>query len=496
MQEASEDERSGETEERGRYLECLCGYKYDTHLQREVPAASETADVKAAVTGSNIRERAHELAEIIMEERTFATLNGSEEILFYDEGVYCEGGELQVKALVQESAPASDLGNYLVAEVIGNVKRSTYVSPDKFQEPTSILVLENCLLNADTMKTSPHTSDHFSLSKLPVTYNSAADCSAFKKFLSEVLYPEDIPMVQEWLGYCLHRGYPAQVAILFVGEGNNGKSTLISIVKSLLGRDNISAVSLQELEINRFAKADLFGKLANLYADLPDSVLKSVGVFKMLTGGDPIRGENKFQNSFTFVNGAKLTFSCNVVPEVYEDTTAFFRRWIIIQFPHTFNGDRADKDLLKKLTTPEELSGILNWSLEGLTRLRGNGWTFSNSKSTKDVRLDYIRRSSPIKAFLMDCTLLKSDGVIAKKVLFEAFVDYCQKMKLATVTSDTFFKNLPLYFAGHPLQESREAVHGLGKAVRCFRGIKLRPVEDWGEPVLDELPEGMKEAEG
>jgi len=75
-------------------------------------------------------------------------------------------------------------------------------------------------------------------------------------------------------------------------------------------------------------------------------------------------------SSFPFVNRAKLTFSCNVVPEVYEDTTAFFRRWIIIQFPHTFDSAKADKDLPKKLTTAEEFSGILNFALEGLNRLR------------------------------------------------------------------------------------------------------------------------------
>jgi putative DNA primase/helicase len=436
----------------------------------------------------NLRQIAYEMAENIMSETAFATLNGSDELLVYEDGVYREGGEFVVKALVQKIAAPFVLGINLVNEVIGNVKRSTYVSPDRFYEPSPYLVVRNGLLNTETGELTPHTPEFYSLSKLPVEFDLSKDCPTFSRFLGEVLYPEDVPVVQEWMGYCLYRGYPAQVAMLFVGEGNNGKSTLISTIQALLGKDNISAVSLQELEINRFAKADLFGKLANLYADLPDSALKGVGTFKMLTGGDPIRGEKKFRDSFTFVNHAKLTFSCNVVPEVYEDTIAFFRRWIIIQFPHTFEGEKADKSLLTKLTTPEELSGILNWALQGLARLRNNGWTFANSRSTEEVRLDYIRRSSPIKAFVLDALTLNPIGVVSKQRLFAAFVQYCAMRKLPTVTSTTFFQNLPLYFAKTPLPSSREDIDGDGKRESCLRGIELRPEEAWGKPQETDEP--------
>lgn len=436
---------------------------------------------------TNIRELAHAIAEDIMSREAFATLNGSEEILRYEGGVYREGGEPFIKGEVQKIATPDVLGNNLAAEVVGNVKRSTYTPSEYFTEPSALLVLENGLLNVETFEVSSHTPEHYSLSKLPVKFDPLSECPAFKKFLGEVLYSEDIAVIQEWFGYCLHRGYPAQKAILFVGEGNNGKSTLISVLKGLLGTENISSVSLQELELNRFAKADLFCKLANLYADLPDAALKGVGTFKMLTGGDPIRGEKKFQSSFPFVNHAKLTFSCNVPPEIYEDTTAFFRRWIMIQFPHSFEGDKADKDLLKKLTTPEELAGVLNWALEGLKRLRENGWTFSNSRSTDEIRLDYIRRSSPMKAFIMDALIMNPIGRVVKKRLFEAFVKYCEKNKLPVVTDTTFFRNLPIYFAKNPLQESREEVE-LGKRERLFIGIELRPESDWGKatPESDE----------
>jgi P4 family phage/plasmid primase-like protien len=458
----------------------LSAQKYPYPAAQQEQGQTETDTTKK----TDRQALAWETAKRLLAEDRYATLNGTEEIRVYRDGFYQAGGELWIKKRVQEEVDPLELNNHLVEEVIGHIKRSTYVDHEVFYAPGPHIVVVNGTLNVETGELKPHTPEHYSLSKLPVKFDPSLDCPAFKKFLSEVLYPEDIPVIQEWFGYCLWRGYPAQAAMLLVGGGSNGKSTLISVLKALLGIENISSVSLQELENNRFAKADLFGRFANLYADLPNSALKSVGTFKMITGGDPVRGENKFQRSFEFVNFAKLMFSCNVVPEVYEDTAAFFRRWIIIQFPNTFDGAKADRDLLVKLTAPMELSGIMNWALEGLSRLRANGWQFSHSKSTEEVKQDYIRRSSPMRAFLMDCTVLQPDGVIPKKNLFNAFVKYCAKMKLPTVTSDTFFKNLPQYFAGNPPPDSKEEVDG--KRVLCYRGIAVRPEAEWGQPTREE----------
>lgn len=466
-----------------RFLECACGYKFDTFMSREVQTTKEEALGSGEITGSNIRERAHSLADRIMEEKTFATLNGSEEILCYDGGIYREGGELQVKALAQDLAPTADLGNYLVAEIIGNVKRSTYIPPDKFQVPTPIQVLENGLLNVETGEVTPHTPDHYALAKLPVSYGAAADCPAIKKFLSEVLYSEDIPFMQEWVGYHLWRGYPAAVAALFVGDGANGKSTLIGVLRAFLGPKNISAVALQSFERNTFAKATLFGKLANLYPDLSDEALKQVGTFKALTGGDTITAEKKFGQPFNFLNHAKLTFSCNVVPEVWEDTAAFFRRIWIVQFPHSFLGEKADRNLLSKLTTPAELSGLLNWALEGLKRLRANNWHFTGTRSTEDVKADYIRRSDTVKAFLNGCTKKDATGWVTRDALYIAYCQYCRKRVLVAKERQAFFEKLP---QSGQFGKSQRTVDG--KRAWAVDGLTLLKEEEWEKQSEDASP--------
>jgi len=443
-----------------------------------------------------LKDRAWLMAKKLMTDYHFVTLSDTEEMLYYADGVYKPGAEGIIKRTIQEGAKddidKAAISKHLVEETIAHIQRSTLTDRNIFGGHSEHLVLENCRLNLDTMEVESHSSDLYFLNKQPVRYEPTSSCPKFTKFLSEVVHPEDKAVVQEIFGSCLTSHYRTQKAILLVGEGDNGKSTLLKVLENILGSENISAVSLQELEINRFAKADLYGKLANIYADLPNSALKCAGQFKMLTGGDPIRGERKFRDSFHFNNYAKLIFSCNQVPEVYEDTNAFFRRWIIINFPNNFEGKKADKDLLTKLTTPEELSGILNWAIEGYRRLRDNGWRFSNSRSTAELRVDYIRRSSPIRAFLLDCTEFSPQARTVKKELFQSFVRYCMKNKLSAVTSDTLFKNLPLYL-DRELQSSREDVNNDGKRETCFIGLRVRPEQDWGQILEETEPEEPEE---
>ncbi|GAI17012.1 unnamed protein product, partial [marine sediment metagenome] len=103
-----------------------------------------------------------------------------------------------------------------------------------------------------------------------------------------------------------------------------------------------SNLSLQAIEYQRFAVADLFGKLVNLYADIPSTKMEHVGVFKMLTGGDTIGAEKKFRDRFGFNNYARLVFSTNKPPKVDEDTLAFWRRWIMINLPNKFEGGKGE----------------------------------------------------------------------------------------------------------------------------------------------------------
>jgi putative DNA primase/helicase len=228
--------------------------------------------------------------------------------------------------------------------------------------------------------------------RLPVDYDPDATCPNFLKFLSEVLPQQDKQdVIQEMFGYCLRPGNPYKVAFFLMGEFDSGKSTLLEVLRGLLGDENTSTIALQSLADNRFASAGLFSKLANIYTDLSPRLIKDVGLFKMLTGGsDHVPAEKKFQAPFAFVNPAKLIFSANALPAVPWGDDAFFRRWVTLEFGVQIPQDRQVPFLESKLL--EEAPGILNWALAGLDRLLARG-RFPDTGSVEETRQRWRRLS-------------------------------------------------------------------------------------------------------
>ncbi|HIE29270.1 TPA: hypothetical protein EYP66_18520, partial [Candidatus Poribacteria bacterium] len=409
---------------------------------------------------------AKRLADVIMNQFVFITLNDSEEVLFYNNGVFRPGGESIIKHYCEKYL-GEEANNHRVNEVIGHIWRLTYIDRSKFDNNKNLIAVENGVLDLETMELYPHSPKYLLTVKLHVKYDPEADCPEIKKFFSEVLHQDDIPVIEELFGYCLYRDYFIQKAFMFVGEGNNGKSTLISLLREFLGKANVSSKSLQELVEDRFATSELYGKMANLFADIPDKALKNTGIFKMLTGGDMLEAQRKFQHPFKFVNYAKLIFSANKLPETYDETDAFFRRWIIINFPNKFEGDKADKKLIEKLTKPEELSGLLNLALAGLKRLLEKG-DFSGSKSTDEIREEYIRMSDPVGAFVLDCVEVASEEWVSKDDFYNSFCEYCRRNKLPTVPKNKIAEKLQRHIK---VEDYRPEIEG--KRIRAWKGIRL-----------------------
>lgn len=388
------------------------------------------------------------LARAIMQEFAYVTRESDEMMFLYhpDRGIYTPNGEAHIKRETEKA-----LGKYLrrnrQSEVINYILSSTLKHVE--ETPPHLIAMKNGILDLKARELKPFNPDYFILNSLPVVYTPEADCKAFMKFISEVVAQEDIPVLQEVCGYCLWRDYRYHKAVMLVGDGANGKSTFLETLRRMLGAENVSTVPLHDLETSSFARSSLYGKLANIYPDLSDRALKGTGYFKMLSGGDTVSAEYKFRDRFEFKNYAKLVFSCNKVPESPDDTTAFFRRWIIINFPKQFlEGDpNTDPNLLQKLTTEDELSGFFNWALEGLERLLKNG-KFSTGKSLEDTREQYIRASDPVKAFAMDCLEEKAGNLVQKDEVYKAFIEYCERMKLPTIPKNAFSMCLPQHIPG------------------------------------------------
>ena len=321
----------------------------------------------------------------------------------------------------------------------------------------------------------PHDPKTRFTGKLPVEFHPDAKYPAFDRFITEVLPNEaDRVEVRKLFGYCLVPGNRLQMAFLFAGEGANGKSTLLGVLCALLGEDNISAETLQSLVTNRFATAKLWGKRANICADIPANPLPFTGTMKVLTGGDYARGENKFGHPFYFINGAKLIFSANELPEVTDRTHAFWRRWFMVRFTECFSG-REDRGLPDRLRA--ELSGVLNWALVGLADLAEDR-EFKATQTSEQLALEWRQHADPVYWFVT-ARLEKATGDwISKEDLYEAHVQFCESHGCSPRKVEVFGKLLPTHAPWVRTERRTVAM----KPVRGWLGLRVRPEPEVGEP--------------
>ncbi len=401
----------------------------------------------------------------------FATHEPSNTIYVYNNGIYEPRGEKVIQTECQKRLGRFVKNNY-INETVECIRRETYTPPEKFDNPSDGIVVINGLLNLKTKKLQKPSPEYIHLSKINAKYDPKAKCPKILNFINEIVNESDVALIQEMFGYCLLKDYPFAKAFMLLGGGSNGKSTLIDLLELFLGKENIATPSLQELLENRFAKISLYGKLANLHADLSSKKLQSTGTFKMLTGGDTIYGERKFQDPIEFKNYAKLIYSANELPRTNDRTTAFWRRWVVVDFPNEFpeNDEGTDPNLPYSIATEEELSGLLNWALEGLDRLLENNH-FSHTTSRNEIEKKWVMETDSLRAFLNMVCEVKLDGYVVKEDLYDAYKEFCADNNLYVVKKGEATKKIPSILPRVDL--FRPEVDG--KQKRCWRNLVIKP---------------------
>lgn len=330
-----------------------------------------------------------------------------------------------------------------------------------------IINLKNGLYNVLDNSLTEHTPNYYSTVQLAVSYDPNAACPRFRQYLDEVLSPDQIPLIQEMMGYFLVPITRAQKCFVIVGEGGAGKSQLLLVLNDiLLGKENVSNVSWQALN-ERFKTAELFGKLANIFADLPTRNIDDNGIFKALVGEDYLTVEKKNKNPFSFQSTARLLFSCNSIPRNYGDRSeGFYRRLIIIRFDHAVPDDKKDPDLQDKLRA--EADGIFLFALEGLKRLMNNHYRFSVTQANLDELQQYREDSDSVLSFIKDCCdTSDATAAVGSTELYNAYKAYCEESGMKPYSHKKFIANVLTVCPG-----TQKGVDSLGKK-RIISGLKL-----------------------
>lgn len=289
----------------------------------------------------------------------------------------------------------------------------------------------------------PANKEDFITYQLPFDYNPSATANLFQTYLDDVLPDKPTQNVlAEYIAYLFVRTSVLKLekALLLYGSGANGKSVFFDIINALLGYENVCNYSLQSLTSdNSYSRAKLDNKLVN-YASEISTILNKASC-KQLISTEPIEVRLPYGEPFIIRDYAKMIFNCNELPKDIEHTHAYFRRLIIIEFSKTISEDKQDKQLALKIIAAE-LSGVLNWALQGLGRLLSQR-NFSVSEAVNNSVKDYMIQSDNVQTFLKDEELEKHViDFMYLKDLYKLYHEYCHASGYHPCSRNTFSNKL------------------------------------------------------
>ena len=343
----------------------------------------------------------HDLfATFLHREHNIVKINN--ELHYYDNGVYINNPlgleRLTIKHIPNlNRAKRSEIITYLniIAE---NIQLS---DPNK-------IVLNNGLLDIDTMELEPFTPDYMAVNKLPINYNPGAESPVVDQVLNKIACndKELKSLLEEMVGYTLLRRPEMGKCFILTGRGSNGKSTLLDMIKGMLGANNVSAVGMEEIE-QRFKTAEIVGKLANIGDDISNNYMPDNAKFKKLVTGETLLVERKGKDPFEIKNFGKLIFSANEIPRVNDTSVGLSRRLIIVPFNAKFSSKDKDYDpfIKDKLMTNESLEYLIIIRITRTARVL-KGFEFTQVESVNKELQEYERINNPILTFIEEFKII------------------------------------------------------------------------------------------
>jgi putative DNA primase/helicase len=285
--------------------------------------------------------------------------------------------------------------------------------------------------------------------QLPFEYQEAATCPMFDRYLVRVLPDEPCRLVlAEFIGWLFLRDLKLEKVLVLYGDGHNGKSVFFDVVNALLGEQNVTNYGLSTLTKieHRFG---LGTALLNFGSEINDRC--DTDLFKKLASGEPVEAKRLYHDSFVMRDYARLAFNANVLPRDTEHTTGFFRRFLIIPFEQTISEGEKDPELARKIIATE-LSGVFNWVMGGLRRLRDQR-KFTPCAATDQALATYRQESDSTAGFLEEGNWEPSDELrFGKGELYNAYRDFCRDSGHQALNKLNFGKRL---LGFHKIKDSK-----------------------------------------
>jgi putative DNA primase/helicase len=375
----------------------------------------------------------HDLfSTFLQREYNIVKING--ELHYYTDGVYVNN-LLGIEKLAIKHIPS-----------LNRAKRSevlTYlniIAEEVPLSPPDKIIVNNGLLDIKTLELEPFDPSYIAVNKLSINYNPGAKSPVVDQTLNKIACndPSLRLLLEEMAGYPLLRRPELGRCFILTGRGSNGKSTLLDMIKAMLGEKNVSAIGMEEIE-QRFKTADIVGKLANIGDDISNNYMPDNAKFKKLVTGETLLVERKGKDPFEIRNFGKLIFSANEIPRVNDTSDGLSRRLIIVPFNAKFSSNDPDYDpfIKDKLMTDESLEYLLLLGIQGLKRVLNN-FEFTQVESVKRELAEYERTNNPIIMFIEENKVINEPS----QRVYNSYVKWCYDGGMKPVNKNKFNREM------------------------------------------------------
>lgn len=357
----------------------------------------------------------------------------------YRNGVYVEASSW-VRNSIKEMVGVDHLITQpRIMEVYRLICDDTRLQKDtsELNSDKNLINFQNGVWDIEQKKLIPHDSKYLQTLQIPHPvgeYVPFPKTRLYKFFKQTELPKEDVKMLLKYMAYCLTLDYGLKTFMILCGQSNTGKSVLIRFFETLVGHENVSSLSMHELNM-RFYPAQLYNRILNSCADNSSMPLSSIDNLKKITGGDQIMHEKKGKEPFFFVPFCKLIFSFNQLPlQLEEKSNAFYKRMrILFMNTELF----LNNEYVNDLCSEESMIEIIPYLLR-LLPVKAIPITPTSDKYVEMLRQD----SDSIHAFIVAKCIVGNEYTIDKSTLYDAYCAYCLDTGREAHKKHSFMRNM------------------------------------------------------
>jgi len=398
----------------------------------------------------------------------------------YDDGYWRKIFDLELLSIICKAFPSINRKAMPTKkQVVDHLKMLVYNKLGEFNN-IDLLNFPKGMLDVKGANVLKHDSSYLSTLRIPYKYDPLAECPLWLSTLNGIFEnnQDKIVTLQEFMGYCLTRDVTREKSLLLLGESRSGKSTILETISRLIGEENVSNVSLENLANAQYTSL-LVNKMINIDWDVASGAERFEANFKIITSGEPVNVNDKYVKPFTFRPYCKLVMAANKFPRITDHSSAFYKRLILLPCDRVFEPHEQDLQLKHKLIN--ERPGIFNWSMAGLHRLEKRGGFEVNKQFMTDAIEELREESNPIDVFFKETIVADVNGnnEIYKDELYLIYKKWCidngnasmAKNKFGSVVYNKYSKYTPKNTMNHSTMK------------RIWKNLKLISDKPAGEPV-------------